>query len=90
MEATTLASGGALRSGRKMRKWRMRPSRMAKISEISIAGQNCMLGPKLMRVGQSGRSNVSVSWNQWTTPSMGANGLGSGGRNRSPSLRSTA
>ena len=89
-DATTLASGGAVRNGRNTKKCSVSPSTTQKSNDNSSAGQNCMFGPNDTNVGMSGRSNVSSAWNQWTTPSIGASGFGSGGTSRSPWERSVA
>ena len=87
-DATTLASGGACRRGRNTSRCSASPSSTAQASATASAGQNCMLGPNDTWVGRSGRSSESSAWNRCTAPSTSASGFGSGGRNRSPSLRS--
>ena len=87
-DATTLASCGAWRSGRKISRWMTRPSATQNSSDTASAAQNPIAAPNEIAVGQSGRSKSSLAWNQCTTPSTGASGLGNGGTKRSPSVRS--
>ena len=60
-EATTLASGGDERSGRNTRKWSANPSSAATTNERANAGQNAIGPPRLMKVGQSGKSQFGVA-----------------------------
>jgi hypothetical protein len=89
-EATTLARIGARRSGRKISTWMSSPKTMQNASESTSAGQKPIAPPSDTVVGRSGRSSESPAVSRSATPSTNASGLGSGGRNRSPSERKPA
>ena len=82
--ATTLASGGACRSGRKIRKWNASPRSTQKPSEMNSAGQMPipLLDPSESDTGRSGILVPKIPW-------IGFNGFGNGGRKSFPVLRKT-
>ena len=97
-EATTLAKTGALRSGRKISRWKSRPRMARTPAEIRRASHTGMAGwrmmvPKeldpapgwarVMNTGMLGRLK-DLFPARWTMPSIGASGLGSGGRKSCP------
>jgi hypothetical protein len=80
-DATTLARGGAWRSGLKIRKCSSSPSSTQKASEMRSAGQKPKLDPSEIETGRFGVLKVGCFWKRWTRPSMGFSGFGSGGKN---------
>ena len=77
MEATTLASAGAWRSGMKMHTWMSNPTTAERNKVMSRAGHRPQCPPTEAKTGQCGRRS-EWSPRSCAIPSIGAKGLGRG------------